>query len=194
MKYKLFLNNYFPKTVRLILIKVLLFFLIYKFIFSLDLTAIHYPLTEHVGKYSTKLLNIFTEKSNFTVSREYVNKQAIQSSQIYYNEKKIIYIENSCNGFIAFLRYIYIILCFPSATKRKFIYILFGLLAIHILNVFRCAGLGYINLYYQPYFRFAHDYLFKGIIYGSIFILWVLFLRKTQFQTKTLKDEVILKN
>ncbi len=184
MNFRLFLNNYFPITVRLILVKALLFFMFYKFIFSFELTPLNYPLTSHVGEYSTKLLNVFIDPA-FNVKREYVNNQVYQSSQIYFNNTKVVYIANSCNGFIAFMRYISIIFCFPSRFWRKFLYLIIGLLTIHILNIIRCAALAYINLYHQPYFVLAHDYLFKMVLYGAIFIMWILYLRKVQFQDNT---------
>ncbi len=181
------LNNYFPLTVRLILVKALLFFIIYKFIFSLELKFLHAPLTSHVGEYTLKLLNTFTESSHFHIKREYINGLKTLSSQIYFKDTKVVFIAESCNGFIAFMRYLGLIFCFPSRLWRKLLYIILGLIIIHILNIFRCAALAYINLYHQSYFDISHDYILKLVIYGTIFLLWISFLKKISFRKKKIQ-------
>lgn len=184
MPLKEILNNYFPSTVRLILIKALLFFMFYKFLFSLELKTVHYPLTSHVGKYTTILLNTFVDAPYFSVNTEFVKGQTTPSSQIYFKNKKIVFIADSCNGLIAFMRYLSFIFCFPSGIKRKLFYVILGAIIIHILNIIRCAALAYINLYHQSYFSVAHDHWFKYVMYGAILILWILFLRKVHLQNK----------
>lgn len=181
MNYKILLDNYFPFTVRLILFKALLFYIIYKSILSLDLRFINYPLTTHVGEYSITLLNTFVGTSDFSVKREYVNGEEALSSQIYYKSKKVVYIVDSCNGHIVLLRYIGLIFCFPSSFWRKVKYIIIGLIIMHILNTVRCAGLAYINLNHQPFFNEAHNFWIKWIVYGPISIIWILYLRKIPF-------------
>lgn len=182
MNLKLFINNYFPFTVRLIISKALLFYILYRLFFSLQLNTINYPLTSNVGEYSIKLLNTFVDPPNFSVKREFVNGEEFISSQIYFNDKKVVYIADGCNSLIIFVRYFSFIFCFPSRFWRKFFYLISGIVIIHLLNIFRCAGLAYINLYHYPYFDLTHDYWFKWILYGAMFVMWILYLRKVQFQ------------
>lgn len=147
----------------------------------MELKAIHYPLTSNIGEYATILLNKLVDSPGFSVKREFVNGQEIESSQIYFNDRKVVYIANGCNGFIALMRYVGFIFCFPSKFRRKLYYIIFGVLILYILNIFRCAGLAYINLYHRPFFDPAHDLWFKWTIHGITFILWIFYLRKVQF-------------
>ncbi|WP_203257821.1 archaeosortase/exosortase family protein [Hyunsoonleella ulvae] len=192
MNFKLFLNNYLPFTVRLILIKALLYFVLYKLVLSLDLNFINYPLTTHIGEYATKLLNISTNSSDFSVIRESVYNDEVISSQIYYKTTKVVFIADSCNGLIVFLRYIGLIICLPSKFWRKLYYILLGVFAAHILNILRCSGLAYINLYYSQYFTVAHDLWFKLIVYGAITIIWIFYLLKipSPFNLKNKKQGI----
>ncbi len=74
-----------------------------KFVFLIEIKALHHPLTSNVGEYSTKLLNILVDSPSFNVKREFVNGKEVKSSQIYFKDKKVVYIADSCNGFIAFI-------------------------------------------------------------------------------------------
>lgn len=189
MNYKLFLKNYFPLAVRLLIGKALLLFILYQLITSLSFTTLKYHLTTNVGTYATKLINLMVSEPFFSSEIEYVNGQKTLSSQIYFKDLKVVYIGNSCNGFISFMRYIVLIILFPSTLWRKFLYVICGLLIIHLLNIARCAGLIYINLYHPEYFNFSHDYLFRWVIYGTIFVLWICFLRKVQFKNVLLPSK-----
>lgn len=181
MNFKLFLNNYLPFTVRLTLFKALLYFVLYKIVLSLDLNFINHPLTTHIGEYATKLLNTYTNSSDFSVIRESVYNNEDIASQIYYKATKVVFIADSCNSLVICLRFIGLIVCLPSKFWRKLYYILLGVFTTHILNIIRCAALAYINLYYPDYFTVTHDVWFKFIIYGAISIIWIFYLLKIPF-------------
>nr|WP_172625798.1 archaeosortase/exosortase family protein [Algibacter amylolyticus] len=186
------LYKLFPFTVRLIFIKALLFYVLCKFLFSLDLRAVNYHLSENIGTYSTKVLNTFTNSSNFSVKREYAKKYYTELPQIYFNDIKVVYIADGCNGLFVLMLYMGLIFCFPSKFWRKILYLISGILIIHILNIFRCAGLAYINLHHQTYFDLAHRYLLKWAIYSVIVIIWMFYIRNIQFNFKTLNKQTNL--
>ncbi len=186
--FRRFLDTFFPITVRLILGKALLFFVVWKFLFLFFLRetkVIDYPLTKNVGEYSTTLLNTFVSSPKFVVKRELRYDNNLQGktyqhevSQVYYNKKRVAYVDDGCNGLELMVGFIGFIFCLPSALKRKVKYLILGLLTIYCLNILRCSGLIYINLYYQPYFDLAHRYWLKGAMYSVVFIIWMLYLRK----------------
>jgi len=178
VRFKTFIENYFPITVRLILVKALLFFVLYKFVLSFNLNFINTPINSNIGTYSTKLLNYYTNSSEFYVVNEYVYSfMKTKSAQIYHNNRKLVFIADSCNSLVVCLRYISVIFCFPSRFWRKALYIVLGIAIIHLFNIVRCSSLAYINLYYQPYFNSAHNFWLKGLVYGPIALLWLLYLK-----------------
>ncbi len=192
---KILLNNYFPLTVRLILGKALLFFLVWKFIFIFFLREskiIDYPLTTHVGEYSIKFLNSFGFPSDFIINREL--RKSIRNgktseyevSQVYYNNKKVVYVADGCNALELMVGYIGFIFCLPSRFKRKARYIILGLITIQSLNIVRIAGLIYVNKFHQVHFDFVHLYLFKGVVYSATLGMWMLYLRKVQIKRETI--------
>jgi len=174
-------NNYFSLTVRLVLLKALLFFLIWKFVFIFFLREtklIDHPLTTHIGEYSTKLLNSFVDPPTFVVKREFIKSSEI--SQIYNNNRKVVYVADGCNALELMVGYIGFIFCLPSGFWRKVLYIVLGILAIHSINIIRIAGLIYVNEFHQVHFDFTHLYLFKAIMYSFTFAIWMLYMRKIE--------------
>ncbi|MEG0529569.1 MAG: EamA family transporter, partial [Bacilli bacterium] len=49
--------------------------------------------------------------------------------------------------------------------------------ALFIMNIARIMLLNYIFRYHDEYGKMAHDYLFPAIIYGSIVVLWIVWIK-----------------
>lgn len=146
------------------------------------------PLTNLVGSQTVSILNFSHQTNAFSafpfVSKKFFEGQSIESdvSRITFNNRKVMHIADGCNGLELFVLYIGFILLLPSSKKRKVLYILSGVIIIHLANLLRCAGLATIEIYIQSYFEFAHHYVFKIIIYGTIFLLWMRYARKLSFK------------
>ncbi len=142
------------------------------------------PLTNSVGKQTVLLLNFSHQRDQFSarpyLSRKFFEGQLVEStvSRIEFTGRKVMHIADGCNGLELFVLYIGFILLLPSSIWRKIKYLLLGILIIHVANLLRCAGLATIVIYIQSYFEFAHHYVFKMIIYGTIFLLWMKYASK----------------
>lgn len=60
---------------------------------------------------------------------------------------------------------------------KTFLYVIAGLIILHILNVSRIALLNIIYIKYPQYEKVGHDYLFPAIIYGGVIILWLVWIQ-----------------
>ncbi|MBC3758360.1 archaeosortase/exosortase family protein [Hyunsoonleella sp. SJ7] len=187
------LKNDIPLPIRLFLGKALLFFIVWKVIYSFflyDSKVLDHPLTAHVGKASAKFLNNFTSMSGFVAINELSTKildgeyVTYQASSIYHYEKRVLNIADACNGLELMVLYIGFIICMPSGIWRKIRYIIIGLILIDIINILRCAGLIYLGEYYDAYFDFAHHYLFKITVYATTFVMWIVFARKIRIKNE----------
>lgn len=187
--------NNMPPAIRLFLGKALLFFILWKLIYSFflfDSQVLDQILTKHVGNASTYVLNNFGAMSGFTSAietyqSEYAGASLINKvSAIYYNGEKVLHIANVCNGLELIVLYIGFIVCMPSSFMRKLKYIFLGAIFLDLINIFRCVGLIYLYQYFNVYFEFAHHYLFKAIVYLATFLLWVFFSRKININDKSL--------
>ncbi|GAA4957437.1 archaeosortase/exosortase family protein [Algibacter aquimarinus] len=180
------LKNDIPLPIRLFLGKALLFFIIWKIVYGVFLYnsgILDYPLTTHVAKASTFVLNN-SGMSGFTTNRIEIGDGI--SSEIYHNDRLVLFVADVCNGLELMILYIGFIICMPSSFWRKVKYILIGIIIIDLINILRCSGLIYLREYFHAYFDFAHHYLFKAVVYGVTFIMWIKYSRKI-----SLKNEAV---
>jgi len=89
-----------------------------------------------------------------------------------------LWIGNPCDGLELFALFTGFIVAYPGEIIKKIIYIPFGLISIHLLNVLRIVGLA-LTLYYKPeYLDFNHTYTFTILVYSYVFILWMIWTNK----------------
>ena len=97
------LKNDIPLPIRLFLGKALLFFIVWKIIYSFflyDSKFLDYPLTTHVAEASTVFLNNSMLLSGFTTQRVFTEDDSllIEASEIYHNDNLVLFIADACNG------------------------------------------------------------------------------------------------
>lgn len=188
----------FPPLVKTFLIRALVLFVIWKGLYLLfwaEPRTLDDPLTLLVGKQSALLLNGLTRSKDFSSKPMIALKRfegEIQVSQVAFvskGSKAIMNIADECNGLELFVLYIGFIIAMPASWKRKFIFGISGVLIIHAVNLLRCVGLGFLVMHWDQYFDVAHHYIFKIMVYSTIFVLWIVFSKKLQF-TKTTHEAV----
>lgn len=96
----------------------------------------------------------------------------------------IVRVVEGCNAVSIMILFTAFIVAFSGKFLRTFGYIVFGIVAIHILNVVRIAVLVVGMVSYPEYGDFLHGVLFPLVIYGFIFLLWVLWINKFQHHAK----------
>ncbi len=89
-----------------------------------------------------------------------------------------VLIGTPCNGLTVFAVFIGFILLFPGKIKHKLIFIPIGLIIIHVLNILRLVGLAIIVLHSPDSLEFNHKYTFTILIYSTVFLLWMLWIKK----------------
>ncbi len=100
------------------------------------------------------------------------------SYRFYINGKSMGRIVEGCNAISVMILFTSFIIAFSSTLKRTALYIVSGIIAMHVLNIIRLAVL-FISFYYLPDYKdFMHDIFFPLFIYGVVFILWILWITK----------------
>jgi exosortase family protein XrtF len=89
-----------------------------------------------------------------------------------------LWIGDPCNGITLFALFTAFILAFPGPAKHKIWFIPAGIIAIFWVNVFRITGLCMIVKYKPSLLELNHDYIFKIIVYGFIFGLWIIWVNR----------------
>jgi len=98
---------------------------------------------------------------------------------------KGVWVGDNCNGFKLFSIFSIFIIAFPGNQNSKFWFIPFGLIVIHLANIIRVMSLLLINDYNPAYLDFNHNYTFTVFVYGIIFLLWLLWIKKYGLKDET---------
>ena len=89
-----------------------------------------------------------------------------------------VWVGSNCNAITLFALFSVFIIAYPGNQKHKFWYIPIGIIIIHLLNIFRVLALAMISFYRPDLLEFNHTYTFTFIIYGVIFLLWLIWINK----------------
>jgi len=90
-----------------------------------------------------------------------------------------------CNAVSIMLLFISFMLAFWGGAKRTLLFILGGVVLIYVMNILRIAMLS-IGIYeYPEYSEILHGTIFPAIIYGTVFLLWLAWIKS---YTKPVKD------
>ena len=104
--------------------------------------------------------------------------------KFYYNGKFVSRIVEGCNALSVIILFISFVIAFSGKIKNTIYFIIAGSLIIHLLNIIRIALL-MVAFYHFPEANFIlHDILFPLVIYGTVFILWIIWVNKFSFYAK----------
>lgn len=97
-----------------------------------------------------------------------------------------LFMGDSCDGISLFALYSIFIIAFPGRFVPKVIFILIGILFIHILNILRVIALNVLETYSYEWTEFNHTYTFTILMYIFIFSMWLFWINKfSGFKRKT---------
>lgn len=108
---------------------------------------------------------------------------------IYTEGKRTSYINEGCNAISIMIIFVAFVIAFSTTWKQTILYILGGLIVIQIMNILRISLLNYIFAFHKDYAKMAHDYLFPAILYGTIVILWIVWVKYFALKPKKKSDE-----
>lgn len=98
----------------------------------------------------------------------------------------VVRIVEGCNAVSVMILFVAFILAFSKGFSKTLGFILVGLLIIHILNILRIALLTIGIMNYPEFKHILHGVIFPLIIYGTVFLLWIVWVTKfTRNATKT---------
>ena len=91
-------------------------------------------------------------------------------------------VNEGCNAVSVMIIFISFIIAFAAGLKKTMIFILLGLLIMIISNIVRIGLLTGIYRHMSEYSKVAHDIIFPGIIYGTVVILWLIWVKFFAFK------------
>lgn len=115
---------------------------------------------------------------NFLDYETYMNpgKPAEETTWFYTSGKYTSRMVEGCNAISVMILFLAFIFAFFKGVKT-FVFVALGVLFLHIINVLRIAGLNILAIEFPDYMKIGHDYLFPAIIYGSVVLLWLIWIK-----------------
>jgi exosortase family protein XrtF len=174
------LKNIFQqhKIFFIFLAKFILCYFIVTIVYSFYLNQYHTHKNEvdgitHFVAEQTKNTLVF-----FGADCEIIKHEFEPSYKVIYNSVYIASIVEGCNAISVIILFASFIFAFSNRFITTFLYIFLGSILIFILNIFRIASLTKGLYMYPEYGTFLHDILFPLVIYGVVFLLWVVWVLK----------------
>lgn len=137
-------------------------------------------ITNFVAEQTQMVLNSFGYIVNLAPS---TNDPSVK---VFVNLVPVVRIVEGCNAISVMILFVAFILAFSKGFTKTFLFIVSGLLIIHILNVLRIALLTIGIMNYPEYTHILHGVIFPLVIYGIVFILWIVWV--TKFATDATKN------
>ncbi|MCY1490035.1 Transmembrane exosortase [compost metagenome] len=106
------------------------------------------------------------------------------SVKLFLNEKFIARVVEGCNAMSVMILFVAFVIAFKGKWKHTVLFVLAGILIIHVLNILRIALLAIALYHYPQYEHVLHGVIFPLFIYGVVFGLWVLWVQKYSSHAK----------
>ncbi|MBI6121210.1 exosortase family protein XrtF [Salegentibacter maritimus] len=151
----------------------LVFTLFYNLYLDFFRSPVYFPdyITHLVAKQSEALIN------SFGYNAKIIPHQYELSMKLIINEVYLARIIEGCNAVSIIILFLAFVLSFFGKFKTTLLYLLAGSVIIYGMNIIRIAVLA-IGIYeYPQHTQFLHSIVFPLIIYGTIFILWLIWVR-----------------
>lgn len=153
----------------------------YKFYLDFSDGSQFYPdyLTNLVAKQSSMLINSFGYATTIEPH------ELEPSMKLIVNDKFVARVIEGCNSLSVIILFVSFVIAFSGSFKSTFLYVLAGSVLIYAVNLIRIAILS-IGLYNYPWrSELLHKVVFPLIIYGLVFLLWMLWVHYYSKQQRT---------
>ncbi|MDO4729247.1 MAG: exosortase family protein XrtF [Bacteroidota bacterium] len=99
-------------------------------------------------------------------------------TRLAYDDNSVARIVEGCNAVNVMIYFVAFVFATGTNIRKTIIFSILGLISIHIINIFRIIVLSYLLHKFPAHTHITHGIIFPLIIYGFVFVLWVLWLVK----------------
>ncbi|AKK72787.1 exosortase family protein XrtF [Chryseobacterium gallinarum] len=102
----------------------------------------------------------------------------IKNEQVWFYVKKqyTTRMVEGCNAVSVMILFVSFVFAFYKGLKT-FIFAGTGLVILYIMNLLRIVGLNVVMADHKEYGKMFHDFIFPAVIYGSVVILWLIWIK-----------------
>ncbi|MEG1591875.1 exosortase family protein XrtF [Chryseobacterium sp.] len=162
------------KPVLSILLRFIIIYLVLLFAYQFYLNSFKESGLDPYSRSIAEQIATIQNKIGYTTSL--YNDVSKEQVWFYVNEKYVSRMVEGCNAISVIILFTAFIFAFYKGTKT-FVFIAVSLLVLYIMNILRIIGLNIVTRDHPEYNRMVHDYVFPAVIYGSVVILWLVWIK-----------------
>ncbi|WP_210148662.1 exosortase family protein XrtF [Chryseobacterium scophthalmum] len=162
------------KPVLGILLRFIIIYLVLLFAYQFYLTSFKEQGLDPYSRFISENVAFIQNKMGYTTLL--YNDVPKEQVWFYVNKVYVTRMVEGCNAISVIILFVAFIFAFYKGTKT-FVFIAISLLILYIMNVLRIVGLNIITRDHHQYSKMVHDYVFPAVIYGSVVVLWLVWIK-----------------
>jgi len=107
------------------------------------------------------------------------------SMLLFVEEVYAVRIVEGCSSISVIILFLSFIIAFTGSLKATLVFGAIGSISIYIINILRILALSKLMYVYPDYQDILHNLFFPAIIYGAVFILWIIWVNKFSYLKKS---------
>jgi len=128
-------------------------------------------ITNLVAKQSSTLI------SSFGYSSEVIPHISKPTMKLFINQQYLARIIEGCNAISIIILFLAFVISFAQKFKITFLFLFAGAVLIYGFNILRITILAIALYHYPQHEKILHGVVFPGLIYGMVFLLWMIWVR-----------------
>ena len=133
------------------------------------------PITQTVAFHTQKLANLFGYQASV-----YQHENEL-SMKFYLGDHYSFRLVEGCNSVSIIILFLSFIVAFSGSILATVLFGIAGIVVIYLMNIIRLLAISVLTKEYPEYDYFLHDLLFPAIIYGTVMVLWIIWVNKFSY-------------
>lgn len=96
---------------------------------------------------------------------------------LFFKNTYVSKVTEGCNAISVMILFSAFIIGFYEGLKKTLLYLILGIVIIHLSNIIRGSFISYIYYKFPQYSVEIHDYIFPAIIYSVVVLLWLYWMK-----------------
>lgn len=162
------------KPVLSILLRFIIIYLVLLFAYQFYLNSFKESGLDPYSRLIAEQVAVIQNKIGYTTSL--YNDVSKEQVWFYVNEKYVTRMVEGCNAISVIILFVAFIFAFYKGTKT-FVFVAVSLVVLYVMNILRIIGLNIVTRDHPEYNKMVHDYVFPAVIYGSVVVLWLVWIK-----------------
>ena len=134
------------------------------------------------GAYPPDFITYLVAKQSGIIISEFGYNAEIN---LYINKQYLASIIEGCNAVSVIILFVAFVVAFAEKWKKTVVFLLTGAVLIYAMNILRIVILSIAIYHYPQHTEILHGVVFPGLIYGMVFILWMIWVKILSRKTET---------